>query len=350
MIEDGYGGATWPVQHYRELESLQERWRPYVYFRQKPFSGQTISIDQDGLRLTWQPPPVPVGPGEPRAVQGPDARRFVALGIWGAERSHDPLDHRPQAPQPGYRVELRNLAEIGYVSTQEVVALLRELQSGYRPDLVIFYDGVNDTTSALLEGEAAVTTNERNRRASSTSGNRRPGWGAALLARLIEDSASYRFAQVIGRRLTGSAATGGLPSADRAGELAAKVVSPYRPTSRSSRNWAGASGSMPSITGSRSCSTSEALTPYEQEEATRFAWSRGVLPERAMTASRPPPSCETIRASATSATCSPDSDRLIFIDYCHTTESANAIIAQAIAGDIEQVPRNGRHRPLRDLP
>ena len=27
---------------------------------------------------------------------------------------------------------------------------MRELQEGYRPDLVIFYDGVNDTTSALL--------------------------------------------------------------------------------------------------------------------------------------------------------------------------------------------------------
>ena len=46
----------------------------------------------------------------------------------------------------GWRVELKNLAEIGYVSTQEFVALYRELQAGYRPDVVIFYDGVNDTT------------------------------------------------------------------------------------------------------------------------------------------------------------------------------------------------------------
>ena len=67
--------------------------------------------------------------------------------------------------QRGWRVDLKNLSEIGYVSTQELIALFRELQAGYRPDVVIFYDGVNDTTAALLlEGEAGLTTNEVNRR------------------------------------------------------------------------------------------------------------------------------------------------------------------------------------------
>ena len=37
----------------------------------------------------------------------------------------------------GWRVELKNLSEIGYVSTQELIALVRELQAGYRPDVVI---------------------------------------------------------------------------------------------------------------------------------------------------------------------------------------------------------------------
>ncbi len=55
VLADGYGGATWPVTHYRELERLAERWQPYVYFRQKPFQGQTINIGPDGLRVTWQP-------------------------------------------------------------------------------------------------------------------------------------------------------------------------------------------------------------------------------------------------------------------------------------------------------
>ena len=56
VLAEGYGGATWPVEHYRELESLEDRWQPYVYFRQKPFRGKTITIGNDGLRATWQPP------------------------------------------------------------------------------------------------------------------------------------------------------------------------------------------------------------------------------------------------------------------------------------------------------
>src|SRR5690348_327672 len=80
VIETGYHGETWPVQHYRELESLEDRWQPYVYFRQKPQSGQTITIGQDGLRATWQPPPAPAdGDGS-----GPS--RILMLGgssLWG---------------------------------------------------------------------------------------------------------------------------------------------------------------------------------------------------------------------------------------------------------------------------
>jgi hypothetical protein len=49
VLDEGYGGATWPVQHYREIELIQERWEPYVYFRPKPIQGQTITIGDDGL-------------------------------------------------------------------------------------------------------------------------------------------------------------------------------------------------------------------------------------------------------------------------------------------------------------
>ena len=56
ILVEGYGGATWPKEHYREIESLEERWQPYVYFRPKAFHGKTIDIGSDGLRATWQPP------------------------------------------------------------------------------------------------------------------------------------------------------------------------------------------------------------------------------------------------------------------------------------------------------
>ena len=87
--------------------------------------------------------------------------------LWGfgagmTRRSRRSLARRLH--ERGVPAEIRNLSELGYVSTQEVIGLLRELQEGYRPDVVIFYDGVNDTTSAVLSGEAGLTTNEINRR------------------------------------------------------------------------------------------------------------------------------------------------------------------------------------------
>ncbi len=55
VLSEGYGGATWPIQHYRELELIEDRWQPYVYFRQKPFRGQTITVGPDGLAPPGSP-------------------------------------------------------------------------------------------------------------------------------------------------------------------------------------------------------------------------------------------------------------------------------------------------------
>ena len=49
-------GSAWLDRHYRELEALSDGWQPYVYFRQRPFRGQTITINAEGLRATWEPP------------------------------------------------------------------------------------------------------------------------------------------------------------------------------------------------------------------------------------------------------------------------------------------------------
>ena len=79
VSEDRDGGAWLPL-HYRELEALSDRWQPYVYFRQRPFPGQTITVRADGSRATWQPPP----------SQGDDERakplKILMLGgssLWG---------------------------------------------------------------------------------------------------------------------------------------------------------------------------------------------------------------------------------------------------------------------------
>jgi len=190
VLAEGYDGATWPIEHYRELGLLEDRWKSYVYFRQKPFQGTTITIGTDGLRKTWEPPsPLP-----------PDQRprlKLAMLGgssLWGFGARDDqtiPSQLARILDQRGYRVEVKNLSEIGYVSTQELIALMRELQGGYRPDIVVFYDGVNDTTSALLEGEAGLTTNEVNRRREFNLLQSPSRLGTALISRLVRIPAVF---------------------------------------------------------------------------------------------------------------------------------------------------------------
>lgn len=63
----------------------------------------------------------------------------------------------------GLRANVTNFGEGGYVSTQEVVALLIELRNHNVPDIVILYDGINGVFSALQTGQAGIPQNEFNR-------------------------------------------------------------------------------------------------------------------------------------------------------------------------------------------
>ena len=73
-------GAAWLRRHYRELEALSDRWQPYVYFRQRPFPGQTITIERTGC---GRPGSHRQGRAMTRraTAQDPHARRLVALGF-----------------------------------------------------------------------------------------------------------------------------------------------------------------------------------------------------------------------------------------------------------------------------
>ncbi|MFN8372401.1 MAG: hypothetical protein U0694_05940 [Anaerolineae bacterium] len=49
-----------------------------------------------------------------------------------------------------------NYGELAYNSTQEVIDLALQLRQGNIPDLVLFYDGINDTRSAFVSNEAGI--------------------------------------------------------------------------------------------------------------------------------------------------------------------------------------------------
>jgi len=159
---DTYPDQRWVEQYDDEFErSSAARWEPYVYWRRRPFQGAHINVDESGIRRTSSQPVDTGGSPDPLKIY-----MFGGSAMWGTGARDEytiPSILTRELAQRGLAVEITNFGESGYVSTQEVIALLRQLQAGQRPDLVVFYDGVNDMFSAYQQQVAGIPQNEFNR-------------------------------------------------------------------------------------------------------------------------------------------------------------------------------------------
>jgi lysophospholipase L1-like esterase len=108
----------------------------------------------------------------------------------------------------GVEARVTNFGETGYVSTQEIIELLLQLQRGNVPDLVIFYDGANDAFSAYQQGSAGLPMNEIHRVAEFNLTNRRMVKDLIRTAATatIDRLSTVRFVQGVLGRLLGSRA------------------------------------------------------------------------------------------------------------------------------------------------
>ena len=135
-----YRSEPWAAQYWREfLLSRQTRYHSFVLYRRAPFKGETINIDQEGIRLT------PGADCHPRAFK---VFAFGASTMWGT--GSPDWGTIPSYLQMGIEklkngpICVVNFGESGYMSTQSVITLMLQLQSGNIPNLTLFFDGVND--------------------------------------------------------------------------------------------------------------------------------------------------------------------------------------------------------------
>jgi hypothetical protein len=87
--------------------------------------------------------------------------------MWGAgvgDRGTIPSHVAAVCAQRGVAVEVVNYGQLGYVSTQELITVIRALEHGERPKVVITYDGYNDVLTALDNGRAGLAYQEDHRR------------------------------------------------------------------------------------------------------------------------------------------------------------------------------------------
>jgi len=195
---DSYRGQPWIDDYYREfIAAFNTDWRSYVYWRRKPVQGKYVNVDDHNHRRTVQPAPV-------ADATRPPARIFMFGGstMWG-EGVRDaytiPSQLAATLAEEKLPAVITNFGETGYVSTQEVIELLRQLQEGNLPDLVIFYDGVNDVYAALQSGVAGLPQNEWKRQTEYNLTNR-----YNQLRRLFMDMTLDRYC--LGAKLKGMAA------------------------------------------------------------------------------------------------------------------------------------------------
>lgn len=145
----------WSPLYWKEFKlTLRKAYSPYVIWRSRPFDGTMVNIDPSGYRHT------------PAAECGSDAYKVYVFGgsaIWGwGSPDWDTIPALLQSrlhAEFGTPVCVMNYGENAYVSTQGLIHLILLLESGDVPDMVIFYDGVNDILAASQSGMPIVHQN-----------------------------------------------------------------------------------------------------------------------------------------------------------------------------------------------
>src|SRR5687768_708204 len=153
--------AWWPAYNTDHLREEEVQWTPYVYIRNPTFAGTHMTVDSLGHRVTPQ-----------SAVNGAPVLRVFFLGGsttfgWfqrdsftipavAARRLQDAVGDRAS-------VRVTNFGVPGHTFTQEILELMLQLRAGVRPDVVVFYDGINDAMATVQNGHAGVPQNEWNR-------------------------------------------------------------------------------------------------------------------------------------------------------------------------------------------
>jgi hypothetical protein len=149
----------WVNDYFNEFHSSYiTEWKPYIYWRRKPFTGKYINIDQQGIRYTkqWTFPK-----NETQRV----IKIFMFGGstLWGTGARDDytiPSLLGKFLSEHAVNVKITNFGELGYVNTQEVIYLFLQLQKNNMPDIVVFYDGFNDVFSTFWNHKAGLTMSE----------------------------------------------------------------------------------------------------------------------------------------------------------------------------------------------
>ncbi|MFA5876401.1 MAG: hypothetical protein WC901_06965 [Candidatus Margulisiibacteriota bacterium] len=131
-----YKNIDWAKKHFEEFGELPAEYRSYIGWRRLPYEGETISIDEQGIRNTPQ--------SELATEKSPIVVFLGGSAMWGTGSNDEntiPALFAKNA-QGDYRTV--NLGETAYNAFQGYLFLKLQIINGLSPDIVVSYDGVND--------------------------------------------------------------------------------------------------------------------------------------------------------------------------------------------------------------
>lgn len=148
-----YAGQPWAPEFLKEEAARQYSRKVYVPFRLwAPTSWHAQYVNNDEAeggvwRRTINPANGACGAGHPLALWVFGGSTVYGTGVpdWGTLPSYLSRDLNADGRDC---VVVTNFGVEGYVSNQELLWLLERLKTGQRPDIVVFYDGVNDASAA----------------------------------------------------------------------------------------------------------------------------------------------------------------------------------------------------------
>jgi lysophospholipase L1-like esterase len=194
-----YKSYSWAPTYWREeVAAFNVLYAPYVLWKRAPYRGETVTIDEEGLRLTAH---------SQCTAQNYTIWLLGGSTMWGAGAPDwltIPSILAEKYEKSGKPVCVRNYGTNAWVNTQEVIELMLELKRAqHKPDLVIFYDGFNDTYSLYQSGTLDVPINNDLIRNKLEAGDPvQTGWNhprSSTLRSMSQFFLKSNTAQVLGR-------------------------------------------------------------------------------------------------------------------------------------------------------
>ena len=152
----------WAKAYFTDPDPIESEWRSYNYWRCQPLKGKYTNIDQNGLRHTTATK-ISDNSGDHGTLK---IFMFGGSALWGLGARDDytiPSYVAKICLDRGLSVQVTNFGQLGYVNTQGIIELFLQLRNNNIPDIVVFYDGVNDCYTMLQGSQPGLPKNEYNR-------------------------------------------------------------------------------------------------------------------------------------------------------------------------------------------